>query len=389
MCNRGLVVKMKSIRNRRRPGAVVTLLFALTMSSLLQASESDPWTYAYIPLDDSASIVNDRLSLTLNDVIGRVNEKHGAEMSGLDDRSVEFIFFAQFRERHIRDVAWGMFERCIGTNDCPGWPRLERIQMYPQESVYAEAGWRFIPSRFHLASIIEVCGVRMGADKLTHFFDDAFHYFNALRSRSKKLDPEDIRRLSMTFERTYMGTGMTGILSRADIEANLTGVRFYGEIFGSPRPIIGRAFDGRLVMLRSPDICDYVTPYYDERVLPNEFSYSMLRTQRARNRAGKLARIIEARNARANQLRRERGSAEMSRLKGDLLARRIPMTHWQSEFPKIRMVGYGLGMAGQWLIDDDFRLVSGIFGFNPLKPGKLEDRRPVTIKRTGLAVAGN
>jgi len=280
-----------------------------------------------------------------------------------------------------------MFERCIATNDCPGWPSVERIQMYPEESVYGAAGWRFIPSRFHLASIIEVCGVRMGADKLTHFFDDAFHYFNASRSKSLNLDAEDIRRLSMTFERTYMGTRMTGILSRADVEANLGGVRFYNEVFASARPMIGRDADGRLVLLRAPDICDYVSPNYDERVLTNDFAYSMLRTQRAARRAQTLNLIIAQREARARSLMREIASPEMARVKADLLARRIPLTHWQSDFPRLRMAGYGLGMAAQWIFDTEFRRVSYIFGFNPLKPRKLDDRKPITLRRADLSLA--
>jgi hypothetical protein len=45
-------------------------------------------------------------------------------------------------------------------------------------------------------------------------------------------------------------------------------------------------------------------------------------------------------------------------------------------------------MVGQWLIDADFRQASGIFGFDPLKPGKLDDRKPLRIKRTELAFAG-
>ncbi|HKJ50281.1 MAG TPA: hypothetical protein VKB27_02205 [Gammaproteobacteria bacterium] len=365
---------------------LATVLYAATPAS--EASESDPWTYAYIPLADSAPQVSGRLALALESVIAAVNPGNGGERLDADDRSVEFRFFAEFQQRNIRELAWGMFERCIGTRSCDGWPEIERIQMTPEESVYHAADWRYIPSRLHLASIVKVCGVRMGADKLSHFFDDGFHYFNALRSRRKNLEPEDIRRLSMTFERTYMGTRMTGILSRADIEANLTGVRFYSDIFGGEAPMIGRGPDGRLVLLRKPDICDYVTPQYDERVLPNQFTYSMIDTERAETHARALLDIIAAREARASRLSRELDPADLALIKTALLSRRIPMTHWQSDFPKLRMLTYGMGMASQWLVDADFREVSNIFGFNPLKPGKLADRKPVRIKHVGLAYAG-
>ena len=204
--------------------------FLFGTSSVTEASESDPWTYAYIPLADSATLVSNQLGILIQSVIDKINSKYVNNPSP-GDTELEFRFFTEFRSSHIRDVTWGVFERCIGTNNCQGWPQFERIQMYPEESVYHQGRWRYIPSRFHLASIIKVCGVRMGADKITHLFDDGFHYFNALRSKRKNLDLEDIKTLSMAFERSYMGTRITGIVSYADIEANLAGVRFYSDFF--------------------------------------------------------------------------------------------------------------------------------------------------------------
>lgn len=382
MCSR-----IGSLNSASRIAVMALALFFVPLSA--PASESDPWTYAYVPLADSAKPINRRLAVALQEVIDAVNATAPGERLERDDRALEFAFFAEFRRRHIRDVTWGMFELCIGTNACEGWPEFERIQMYPEESVYHAAGWRFIPSQFHLASVIEVCGVRMGADKLTHFFDDGFHYFNALRSRRRNLEPEDIRRLSMAFERSYMGTRMTGILSRADVEANLAGVQFYSEIFGGDAPIIGRGSRGRLTLLRAPDICNYVTPYYDERVLPNEFAYGLLDTGRARAHARQLRQIIDARELRSAVLARELSADELLRIKQVLLARHIPMTHWQTEFPKLRLLSYGLGMASQWIFDAEFRRAANIFGFNPLKPRKLQDRKPIRIKRVELALSSS
>ena len=366
--------------------AIAGLLLASARSA--RASESDPWTYAHIPLADSAAEIIEQLSRSIKTVIDRVNATYQPDTRTPDDTALEFAFFAEHRAQFIRDYTWGMFERCIGSNSCADWPQIERIQMYPEESVYAAAGWRFIPAHFHLASIVNVCGVRMGADKLTHFFDDGFHYYNALRSKRKKLEPEDIRQLSMVFELSYMGTRITGIASRADIEANLAGVQYYGELFGGKSPMIGRGLDGRLVMLRRPDICDYVTPQYDERILPNEYRFSLINTRRASERARELSSIIQQRSEHAASLARELSPQELARETREILARSIPLTHWQSEFPRLRLVGLASGMAAQWLFSREFREVSNLFGFNPLKPGKLGDRKPVTIKRVDFDVSG-
>ncbi|MDH3386805.1 MAG: hypothetical protein OEN02_02780 [Gammaproteobacteria bacterium] len=371
----------------RRGGSCLRLIalagVLLAHSEFGGASESDPWTYAHIPLADSGALVSERLVVSIQSAIERVNTGQPSSPRMLGDTELEFAFFAEFRSLYIRDVTWGQFELCIGTNDCPGWPRFERIQMFPAESVYHAARWRFIPARFHLASIVNVCGIRMGADKLTHFFDDGFHYFNALRSRRKNLDPEDIRNLSLAFERSYMGTRITGIVSRADIEANLAGVEFYSDFFSGDAPIIGRGPDGRLLMLRNPDVCDYVTRQFDERILPNEYSYGLLSTDRAEMRARNLLRLIDRRARRAARLARELDGQELARQKSRLLARRIPMTRWQSDFPKIRLVTYGAGMVSQWLFDRDFRRAVNLFGFNPLKADRLGDRKPVEIVLSG------
>lgn len=374
---------MKPVNTGRpsKPVLVLVAVLLLACGREMSASESDLWTYAHIPLSDSSALVSSQLQNSIQAVIDTINSRSIEELRPLDDTALEFVFFTEFKSRYIRDLTWGMFEKCIGTNSCRGWPKFERIQMYPEEGVYYAARWRFIPSRFHLASVVQVCGIRMGADKLTHFFDDAFHYFNALRSKRNKFEPEDIRQLSLTFEETYMGTRLTGIVSYADIEANLAGVKFYSEFFTGNSPMIGRVQDGHLKLLRKPDICDYVSEGYDERILPNEFTYSLLDTTRARQRTQDLQRIITAR-AKYSAYRASALSAkELQAQKKMILARRIPMTRWQSDFPKIRMVGHAAGMTAQWIFDSSFRRVSNLFGFDPLKPRKLDDRIPIEMRR--------
>ena len=377
-------MKSRNTGQASKPALVFAAVMLLACGRELSASESDPWTYAHIPLSDSSTLVSAQLQNSIQTVIDSINARPIGELYSIDDTALEFAFFAEFKSRYIRDVTWGMFEKCIGTNNCTGWPQFERIQMYPEESVYHAAGWRFIPSRFHLASVVQVCGIRMGADKLTHFFDDAFHYFNALRSRRKSFEPDDIRRLSMTFEETYMGTRLTGIVSRADIEANLAGVQFYSEFFSGDSPMIGRDQKGRLQLLRKPDICDYVSEGYDERILPNEFTYSLLDTSRARQRTQDLQRIISTRAKYSASQASALSEDELHAQKKMILARRIPMTRWQSDFPKMRMVGHAAGMTTQWIFDPSFRQVSNLFGFDPLKPHKLGDRIPINIRRVEL-----
>ena len=208
-----------------------------------------------------------------------------------------------------------------------------------------------------------------------------FHYFNATRSKSKNIDLEGIETLSMAFERSYMGTRITGIVSYADIVANLAGVQFYSDFFGGPTPIIGRDTNGYLVMLRKPDICDYISDQFDERVLENDYTYSLLQSSKARNRSSNLMKIIDQREYRSEALALKLNRRDLVQQTESILARRIPMTRWQKDFPKLRMLGHASGYVTQFMFDSDFRRVSKLFAFSPLKPRKLQDRKPVVIQR--------
>jgi hypothetical protein len=46
----------------------------------------------------------------------------------------------------------------------------------------------------------------------------------------------------------------------------------------------------------------------------------------------------------------------------------------------MRIIGHAGGISSQWVFNPKFRKVTSLFEFNPLKPGKLKDRKPVAIQ---------
>jgi len=48
--------------------ALMLASFLFGASSVTEASESDPWTYAYIPLADSATLVSNQLGILIQSV---------------------------------------------------------------------------------------------------------------------------------------------------------------------------------------------------------------------------------------------------------------------------------------------------------------------------------
>ncbi len=227
----------------RKPGLIfVSLILAVSLAAHhAGASEVDPYTYGFVYLEDAAPALNQVLTSFIGDALAEVTaELLRARQGGrrMSDTEIEFRFFRAFERLHMQDVAFGIMEKCISSNDCDGWPSIERIQLRPEESIFHEAKWKFTPAKFYVSSVVNVCGVRFGADKLTHFFDDGFRYYNASRSKRLNYSIEDLQHLSMVFERTWMGAVLTGVVSYADVEANIAGVRFYRSMFLGDEPLL-------------------------------------------------------------------------------------------------------------------------------------------------------
>lgn len=347
------------------------------------ASEVDPYTYDFVPLEDAAPAVNERLNHFLIATLTEVNRRLIAgtgDPRQLSDLELEFRFFRRFRDRHIDDVAYGLFEKCVASNRCEGWPHFQRIQMRPQESIFGAADWRYIPSRFYIASLVEVCGVRMGTDKLTHFFDDAFRYFNALRSRRLGYDMQSIGRLSLAFERSYMGTNVTGVVSRADAHANLAGVRFYLDVFAGEEPIVRRDEQGLLVFARPVDICHYVDENFDERMLPNEYVYGSIESDSARQRRTALREAIAERRAISRYIEDNVPEELQRELHREVRGRRYPEPSWQEDLPRHRLALHAVKFIALFAVKPDFREAALLFSGDPYHPDRLEDRKPVEMK---------
>ena len=348
------------------------------------ASEVDPYTYGHIPLEDAAGEINALLERILRDTIRSVNYQLNADVDRAPltypDTYLEWLFFKKLADDYITDVAYGVLEKCISSNDCQGASRIERILIKPEESVYSEAKWRFTPAKHYLASVVNVCGVRMGTDKLTHLIDDGFHYYNATRIEWAKLSVEEVRDLSMAFEKAVMGAKLTGVVSRADIEANQRGVDFYYDLFHGSYSYIKRSSDGFLEMESSPDICDYVNRMFDERILENEYVFARLKGPRSAKKRAALFTVID--NRVEQTVAAELAPKELERERDALLSRSSPEPDWKADYPKWRVAWTAVGFLSDFAWKRDFRRAALAFRTKRYftKRG-LNRRKEITIRR--------
>src|SRR5262249_10632810 len=181
----------------------------LAGSGLGGGSETDNLTYRYVPLEDSAPKLNRAVNELLDEVLRKTNEKiaaHGADRAS--DAEAELRFAQTYSEtvlKKLGDRLLPVIGTCIEKNDCPGWPQFERIPLKYDDIIYDEARYNKVATAF-LSPTFQLCGVRLGTDKLTHLFAHGFFYYNAVRAGKAQLENgEAARRMGLADERGLMG----------------------------------------------------------------------------------------------------------------------------------------------------------------------------------------
>ncbi len=251
-----------------RLAATVLTLF---LGREARGAETDNWTYRFVPLEDSAAKLNAMVNALLEGIAARVNERLARRPEGpaaASDTEVELDFAREYDRSVLRrfgDRLLPIFDACVEANDCPGWPSFERIELRGRESIYGEGRYTKI-SIASLAPTIELCGVRMGADKLTHLFSNGFFYYNAGRQKGgRPRDAEEAYAMALADERGLMGARSTGVESPADARATQAGYRLASDYFQGEDPVFARGAEtGLLIRRRDVDLCRYVTREFDE-----------------------------------------------------------------------------------------------------------------------------
>ncbi|HET9796042.1 MAG TPA: hypothetical protein VFS34_16450 [Thermoanaerobaculia bacterium] len=358
----------------RAVGIPAALLVAL-LPGIAAAAETDNLTYRYVPLEESAGKLNGIVNAALARIAARANARLAAGGDPLrdDDVTVELAFVQEYRAEVLRkfdDRLLPSFGACVERNDCPGWPRFERIVLLGRESIYDESRYDRLAMR-SLAPTFRLCGVRIGTDKLTHLFSNGFFAWNAGRQRGSPIrNAEDAFRDAMADERGLMGARSTGVVSRADAEATTAGYRLASSWFEGNDPVFGRsAATGLLVRRREVDVCRFVEPGWDEALDPPVFTAG--RRKRARIEAAVAERL--AANARGEAL----PPSEKRRLERELTERVLPAGHGKLPFPDELWVALKWGTAYLTIPRDSRRAIRAL----AFPKFRREGRRPLRMMR--------
>lgn len=114
---------------------------------------------------------------------------------------------------------------------------------------------------------VQVADIRLGTDKLSHFFSAGWWYYHWWRKNGSGKNGDELQQqlaqAGYQLEKWIHGMFLTGVVSPADMEANLQGFLFYYRLCHGDRPYLSRV-NNEWALSPEYTIADYVSPAWDE-----------------------------------------------------------------------------------------------------------------------------
>ena len=119
---------------------------------------------------------------------------------------------------------------------------------------------------------VQVNGIRIGTDKLSHFFSEGWWYYKWWKKNRDDHSPEELQRellqYGVSLEWWVQGMMVSGVFSPGDMESNYQGFIFYHRMCHGGEPLLSQR-EGRWYFSDAFDFRDYVYPEWDESWNPN------------------------------------------------------------------------------------------------------------------------
>ena len=253
---------------------MVTVAIAVALAAGPAAAlETDPFYAWDQELSDSAPLINAKVNLEIEAVLAKIDASRGDKTRTCDD--VVDAILRHFRLFIFHDVElWvtntSLIERSPGDAD--------EIRGFRERYIYHATNELDPVVWMPPSPTIEIGGVRIGTDKLTHFFSEGTYYRRwYLHAIEDGLGHDEaveraVRR-GIRMERRLLGWLASGVLSLADLEANEEGMLWLVGMCHADNPQLRRV-DGRWTLDPPFDIRGFVSPDWDESWLPNLYTPS-------------------------------------------------------------------------------------------------------------------
>jgi hypothetical protein len=239
----------------------------LLASVSVQALETDQFYAWGKPIEDSTHYLNAWVRLQIQDVLDtRVNGKR---------RDCQAVI--NLVQKRLQNSIYQPIELWINSTDLVDRvPRgIEEYRDYRKsyllsKTVPLDTARGLLPS-----PTIAVGRIRIGSDKLAHFFSEGWWYYQWWQKHQDKFSGDELQRKLLQYgvelEWWVQGKLLTGVISAADMEANYQGFIFYRQLCGGDEPLLYMQ-DGGWHFSAAFDISSYVSPEWDESWNANIYS---------------------------------------------------------------------------------------------------------------------
>ena len=244
----------------------IVLLSAMLVACLpASALESDQYYAWGRELDDATDLLNAKVRLEIDRLLIELN----ARASRPKCEKVAKRIGVHFKQLIFHEIEiWAANSSLVPRIPATAEEELTFTDRYLYRHTHLlDYGTKVPPS-----PTIELNGVRLGTDKLSHFFSEGYWYFRwYLNKRGSKRTPEELERWilrrGIVWERTILGLLSSGVFSIGDLEANYQGLQFFIGLCEGDSPALvegetGWSYVGEF------DFRDYVTPEWDESYQP-------------------------------------------------------------------------------------------------------------------------
>jgi hypothetical protein len=255
----------------RFPCTAAAALLVLAWVAPARAIETDQYYAWDREMEDSTETVNAKVNSEILLVLDEVNAK--PSWPALDCFRVAKRIHDHFRLFIYHDLElWAdntsLIDRVPAT--------AEEESLFRRRCIYYSRNPFDVGTWMPPSPTIEVAGVRIGTDKLTHFFSEGWMSYGWFRGGlDKGLSPEaaELRAIDrgVLLERSILGMAASGVFSPADMEANYQGMLFFRDLCDTERPAL-RKGDRGWRLERPFDLRDHVTPEWDESWQTNVYT---------------------------------------------------------------------------------------------------------------------
>jgi len=242
-------------------------LLAAGLASPASAIETDQYYAWDRQIDDATETLNAKVNSEILLVLDEINAQQVWRMR-------DCLEVAKRIERHFRLFIYHDVELWADNTSL-----IDRVPATPEEELLFRRRYIYhgdhpldVGTWLPPAPTIEVAGVRIGTDKLTHFFSEGWMSYGWYRAGiAKGLSPEEAElraiKRGVLLERSVLGMATSGVFSPADLEANYQGMRFFRGLCDTDSPALKLEPEGwRLI--RPFDLADHVSPEWDESWQP-------------------------------------------------------------------------------------------------------------------------